>query len=220
MAKDPLPFSAGSKTTDAFSFQAELPHAQRIAERQAARMVVEISKETVAGFRALIRRAIREGIPPREAARTIIGMLQADGTVKGGILGLTTKQNMAALNYQAGLYDLGLSQARVDVLMARYAKKKLRLRAFTVAATETMDALNGGIEESWKQAQKKGLLGKDATKAWLNSGLQNMCAVCASMGGKTAPVGKPFEGARGPTAHPRCHCSVGIRDPGSGRAEE
>ncbi len=189
-------------TSTSFRFDATLPAAQRAAARHAARLVKGVSEETRRGIRAAIVRAIREGQPPFEAARAIQPMI-----------GLNAQQVQAALNYRAELIDQGLTLQFVDRKVDRYVQKKLRERAKTIARTEVMNALNAGQEESWRQAQRAGLLPKGQKKVWIVTPDDRLCPICEPMRDAVAEVGKPFL-IPGPPAHPRCRCAVGIATDG------
>jgi SPP1 gp7 family putative phage head morphogenesis protein len=186
-----------------FRFDATNEAAQRVAERQAALLVTAVSTETRAAVRALIVRAIREGIPPYDAARIIEQMV-----------GLTDRQAMAAMNYREALINSGLTLDRVEALSTRYIQKKLRERATVIARTETLSALNNGIQEAWKQAKREGLLSSDAKKTWITSPDERLCPFCAPLEGQTVPVNERFQTGLGdvmqPPLHPQCRCSTGI----------
>lgn len=194
----------------AFRFDGGNPSAARAAQRYAARMVVEISHETMMALRAIVVRSIREGIPPYDAARMI-----------RPLIGLTTQQAQAVMNYRQGLIDLGLDSMRVNTLVDRYAARKLRERAETIARTETMKALNTGAREAWRQAQKTGLLGPGAVKEWITTPDERLCPVCQPMDGVQVPLGEPFRTGngplQGPPAHPRCRCAHSVLPEGRAR---
>ena len=189
-----------------FRFDGENLAAQRAAERAAAAMVTGISEETRAALRALVVRAIHEGIPPYDAARIIVSMI-----------GLTEQQSQAAMNYRESLINEGLSLDRINVLVDRYSAKLLRQRSVTIARTEIMGALNRGALEAYGQAQQKGLLSGDAVKEWITTPDERLCPVCAPLDGKQVPLKAMFETANGPlpgpVAHPRCRCALAVTEP-------
>ena len=189
-----------------FRFDGENIAAQRAAERQAAAMVTEISGKTRAALRALIVRAIREGIPPYDAARMIVSMI-----------GLTEQQAGAAMSYRERLINEGLSLESVDAEVRKLTKKELRKRAVTIARTEIMGALNRGALEAYGQAQQKGLLSGDAVKEWITTPDERLCPVCAPLDGVQVPLKAMFATANGPlpgpVAHPRCRCALAVTEP-------
>jgi Phage Mu protein F like protein len=193
-------------TAAAFGFTGTNPAAQAVAKRQAASMVVEISSETEAALRALIARAIREGIPPYDAARLIESMIGLDERRAGAVLG-----------YRESLINEGLSFERVNTLTDRYSQKLLRQRAETIARTEIMDALNEGARESYADAQDDGLLSKDAVKEWIVTPDEALCPSCEPMDGVQVPLNAPFQTPEGPVdgppLHPNCRCAQAVTEP-------
>lgn len=181
----------------AFRFDAKNPQAQRVAERIAANMVTNVGDKTIQAIRALIVRSIREGIPVYDAARMIREMV-----------GMTAPQAQAAMTYRETLINSGLSIQRVDTLMERYVKRKIRERAKTIARTETITALNRGQQESWRQAKRDGFLDDKAMKEVIVTPDEKLCPICSGLDGQAVPIDEPFQTARGefmsPAFHPRC----------------
>jgi hypothetical protein len=159
----------------------------------------------------MIARSIREGIPPLEAAKTI-----------RTLLGLNSPQSLAAMNYRAELKLQGLSEERVDKALEFYTARKVKERADTVARTEVIGALNAGSLTSWKQAQRKGLLPRNAKKKFITTPDEKLCPICKPMNKQEQPLAKPFITPKGdkiqfPPAHPRCRCTLGEPTLPSGR---
>lgn len=183
-----------------FSFDDKAKAAQSAAERMAAAMITNISAETEANIRALIAQAIREGIPPYDAARTIVGMI-----------GLTAPQGQAAMKYRAQMIDSGLTLEKVNAKVDKYVDELLISRAENIARSEVMDALNTGQDEAWQQAQKDGLLSDGATKVVILS--NGACERCINAyEGAEVPIGDEFDGGD-PPLHPQCECTVSIGKP-------
>lgn len=183
----------------AFKFDAKNPAAQKVAKKQAAKLVTNVTLETKQAIRSVIVRSIREGIPPYDAARMIRSMV-----------GMNEPQGMAAMNYRARLIDSGLPIERVNVLSDRYVKKKIRERGKTIARTELITSLNRGQQESWKQAQKKKFLSPIATKEVIVTPDEILakCPVCSPFEyADPIPINEPFETINGafmsPAFHPR-----------------
>lgn len=184
-----------------FKFDDKAEAAQEVAERQAASMVTNITKETEANIRNLIAKAIREGIPPYDAAHAIQKMI-----------GLTAAQGQAAMNYRKELINNGLTLAQVNRKVEDYADELLEERALTIARSEIMDALNTGQDEAWQQAQDEGFLSEEATKEWITTPDETLCPECDAMDGQSVPVGEEFKDGD-PPLHPNCRCTVGIGKP-------
>lgn len=98
----------------------------------------------------------------------------------------------------------------------KYAERKHRQRAMTIAQTEGAFAYNRGADEGIRQAQAKGYLGV-MKKRWSTSGDDAVCALCTSLEGVEINMDDEFnikgrslfEGHHMlPPAHPRCACAV------------
>jgi hypothetical protein len=137
-----------------FRFEGKNPHAQAVAERQAARYVTRVSGETRQAINTLIVRAIRDNITPSETARLL-----------RSVVGLTSQSTAAVVNYYEGLVERGETPDRAQRYADKYADKLLRSRAETIARTEIMGALNAGALESAYQRERAGLL-RDPRKRW------------------------------------------------------
>lgn len=194
-----------------YGFNARSEHAVRAARRYAARRITEINDETRAAIRATIIRGIREDIPPRELARIIAG--RAQGSVP--LIGLHSRQAMAALNYRGQLAAAGLSPAAITRAMAKYTRRKLAERTLNIARTETMTALNYGRNAVFNTAIRRGALPPGAQKEWIITPDERLCRLCAPMAGVTVGVRAKFQTARGavpaPPLHPSCRCTVVLR---------
>jgi hypothetical protein len=193
-----------------FRFDAKTPDAERIAARQAARMVTRVSKDTRDAIRALIVRSIREGIPVYDAARMLPRMI-----------GMNAPQAQAAFNYRIQLINSGLPMERINVLMGRYVRRKIRERARMIARSEVISALNEGQQATWRQAKRDGLLPGGVEKEWITTPF-DACLTCVDLDGKHVPLNEKFESMvgplSGPTAHPNCRCALAIWTPSVERA--
>jgi hypothetical protein len=184
-----------------FRFDGKTPEAVKAAEESAAKMIKDITEETEQNIRNLIASAIRDGIPPYDAARMISSMI-----------GLTAKQGQAAMKYREQLIEDGLSLDTVNEKVDEYSDKLLSDRGETIARTEIMDALNNGQDVVWQQAQDEGLLSKNATKEWIVTPDDALCPQCEAYDGETVPIGDDFEDGD-PPLHPNCRCTIAIGEP-------
>jgi hypothetical protein len=183
-----------------FSFDDKAEDAQRAAEKAAAKMVKGVTEETEKAIRAAILKAIRDGVPPYEAAELI-----------HDLIGLTSAQAQAVAAYKEQLIAGSLLPSAAAERAEEYADELLDVRAENIARYEIMDALNSGQEEAWLQAQEEGLLTDDATKEWVLS--EDPCDECeAAAKAGPVPVGDEFPDGD-PPLHPRCRCTTGIARP-------
>lgn len=188
------------------------PHAAAYAELYAAELVTGVSAGTKAAVRAAITEAFMLGISPADTARLIQSQV-----------GLTSLQAEAVRNLRKRMLDspgkvikAGKTRIRIpksgatnDLIARRqkqYADRLLKQRAVNIARTETVKAANEGQRQLWLQAQKEGLLDKDAQKEWLTT--PNPCPICEPLAGETAPIDQAYpSGYLQPPAHPGCKCS-------------
>lgn len=85
-------------------------------------------------------------------------------------------------------------------------------RADTIARTETMDAANEGLAESWEQAVEEGLLPPGAMKEWIAVGDSLACEDCMGVNGEQVTLDKSFSVGDDPPLHPNCRCTMGIAE--------
>ena len=191
--------SSGSRRPVDYQFNAKSRDAQRWAKRYAGKRITNLNTETKRAVRKVVTDSIRDGVPPRDAAKQIREMV-----------GLNRPQGIALRRYVGGLSP-SLTTAAKEKAGIRLKNKMIRRRAITIARTEVIDSLSAGVEKSWQQAQGKGLLGKNAKKEWVTTPV-GACAVCRAMNGQIVPLAKNFESDLGPlarpTAHPNCRCGI------------
>jgi predicted ABC-type ATPase len=205
--------SSGSRKPVDFQFNAKSRDAQRWSKRYAGERITNLNTETKLAVRKIVTDSIRDGVPPRDAAKQIREMV-----------GLNRPQGIALRRYVGGLSP-SLTTAAKAKAGIKLKNKMIRRRAITIARTEVIDSLSAGVEKSWQQAQGKGLLGKNAKKEWVTTPV-GACAICRPMNGQIVPLSKNFESGLGPlarpTAHPNCRCGIapvpGVGGPLRGRA--
>lgn len=181
-----------------FAFDADVPDAVRAAEEMAAELVREVDRSTKAGLRRLVVLAMRDKVAPQDLADMIQPMI-----------GLTRSQVEAVWRLRGELLEQGLSAEKVEDKIERVAKKKLRARAFLIARTETMRALNAGLNESFQQAKAKGFVGADMLKEFIVTNDERLDALCEHHAGEKVPIGESFSDGD-PPLHPACRCTMGL----------
>lgn len=112
-----------------------------------------------------------------------------------------------------------LTPAQVDKMVGAYARKYRKYRAETIARTESMRALNMGIQEGWRQAVMEGKVEEHLIRRfWKVARDERLCELCAPIPGynkKGVALGQPFTTPSGPRTlppvHPSCRCHIFIR---------
>lgn len=170
----------------------------------AAEFITNVSTSQIEGLRAVIRRAtVMEDMTVDELARAIRPMI-----------GLTKQQSELVLNYYETLRKNGVYPKRARERAIRYAARKHRERAYSIARTELATAYNSGAHEATKEAQARGYLGP-TVKVWSTADDERVCPTCGALDGKEAEMDEEFTDIRRswstrihPPAHPGCRCGV------------
>lgn len=170
--------------------------------RQHAADLLDAPARTQGRVRRLVAQAIDEGVPPRELAR----MLR-------GVVGLTEQQAEAVANFRRRLRADGVSVEDADRRTARYGQAKRRERALTIARTELVAAVNAGQQALWEQAIEQGLVDEAVMrKVWIVTNDELLESRCEALDGESVPVGEDFSsGVAHPPLHPRCRCAVALQ---------
>lgn len=194
-------------------FDVTNPFAVTYAQTQAAALVTGVGAETEAAIRSIVMRSFTEGLTWREAASLI-----------RPLIGLTARDAAAVLNYRASLLKTSVPTARVELLAERYADKKLRQRAQSIARTEIMAASNYGALSAWKDAIQKGFLPRGVMRSWAITPDDRLCPSCEQMADQRRAMNEWFEtpdggSIEGPPLHTQCRCVV-VLDVGKTSAKE
>lgn len=166
-------------------------------EEQSLARVRDLTRTVRATAREILAQGARQGLNPRETA-----VLLRD------TIGLHPRQAIAVSRYAARLREQGAySAAEVE----RYATRQLRVRAETIARTETLQSLNEGRRAVWGELQRtKKLDNADWIREWVIAEDERTCERCLPFDSVRAFVGEPFEAdgdeSMGPPLHPRCRC--------------
>lgn len=153
------------------------------ATEYSAKLVTEITKETMAGIQAYIAAGVDAG----KGVPTIARELRP-------LVGLTEKQIFAVANYHEKLIleRPEYTAARQRSMAETYAKRLHRDRAMTIARTESASALNEGVRQGYMQMGIKRLERVEDP---------DCCDICAEFNGKIYTV----EEAQGVLPeHPNC----------------
>jgi hypothetical protein len=189
------------------SFDLTNPYAAVYARTNVGRLISGITQTTQEGIQRLIERGLMEGIDVRTTARQIKNMV-----------GLTGQQADWVMNYEMRLLDRGIGD--IEGKVERYANKLIRLRANSIARTETLDASYSGQQSAWRAAQDQGFLDKDVRQIWIaGKDKPRTCEICFPMPSmkenQNVKIGEYFTGSDGtrvlhPPIHVQCRCSVAL----------
>lgn len=179
------------------------PLAVEAARRLGAARITGIAEETRSAIRTMTAEALAgRGGDVRDFARQLRSMV-----------GLTERQGRAVVHFEARLLESGVDAANASRRAGRYAEAQVRLRAVTIARTETLTAANAGQREAWEQAASQGLLDRERTRrvwiATLDDRLDT--EICEPLDGAMTGLDEPFPGGiMDPPAHVSCRCSTGL----------
>lgn len=218
------------------SFDIFNPRAVQWAETRTGTLIRQITNKTKAGVRELITTSVSEGVSPRKTARSI-----------RELVGLTEKQARAVANFREQLEaqsNLGmraafnrrlsgaekaivrrhlkegnLDQAGINKLVARYNQSLINKRALDIARTESINAVQAGQLEAWRQAQDQGLLPVDVKRIWIvtpDDRLREDHAAIPGMNPEGVGLSEEFQTPFGPVIGPHdsdvhlinCRCAT------------
>lgn len=198
-----------------FSFNTQNPGIARWIKERGAEFVTSCTAEQKKAIQSLLAKKVVEEHTVDELSRLIrpcIGL--ADGDAKAA-LRLYDKVTENLKKEHPRMKPENIRKKALDTAQ-KYAEKKHRQRAFTIAQTELEFAYNRGADFGVRQAQEEGLLGT-MRKRWITSGDDAVCAVCSALDGTEIEMDDNFD-FKGrllfagqkmlPPAHPRCACAV------------
>ena len=184
-------------------------------KNRGAQFVTDCTEEQQSAIAALLTKKMRDGHTVDELARMI-----------RPCIGLTEQDAKAVMRYYDSIVEayrkdhprmkLESIRKRARDAAQKYAERKHRQRALTIAQTESAFAYNRGAYEGIRQAQEQNLIGT-VKKRWNTSGDDSVCDTCAALDGVEIDMDEEF-GFKGrvlfagqkllPPAHPRCGCAV------------
>lgn len=174
------------------------------ARQETADLVREISEDQRNAIRATLARSFELGRTHKRTAQIIRRRI-----------GLTTRQVETLERAAARMIARGATDEQVERFLKRRSARALRLRSLNIARTETIRASHIGQLESWRQAEREGLIEKATVKrVWIVTPDDRLdLIVCAPMADQSVDFDEAFETGLGdhvmtPPAHPQCRCSV------------
>lgn len=186
--------------------QLNAPFIDKFIADRGGKLIREVSEEQFRAINVLVRQAsLSDTMSAAELAKAI-----------RPTVGLTQRQSQATYNYyeraKEDALKAGKTEADAEAIarkkQAVYAEKMHRMRADTIAITETAYAYNWGQQSYMKQCIDDGLIGS-CQKQWLTALDERVCDVCGKVDKEIAEMDDDFSvGVLVPPAHPRCRCVV------------
>lgn len=212
--------AAGSKGQPIFDgltleFNTQAPGILSWLRERGAEFVTNSTQEQKEAISALLTKKMREGHTVDELSRLIRPCI---GLTEGDAKAVTRFYDNIVATLKKEHPRMKPESIRRKALDAthKYAERKHRQRAMTIAQTESAFAYNRGTDEGIRQAQAEGCLGV-VKKRWSTSGDAAVCEICASLEGMEIGMDESFDFKgkvlfRGhkmlPPAHPRCACAI------------
>lgn len=199
----------------AFEFNSQSSGILNWIKERGAEFVTASTQEQKNAIAALLTKKMKDGHTVDELSRLIrpcIGLTEGDAKAAARFY-----DNIVA-NLKKDHPRMKLESIRRKALDAtqKYAERKHRARAMTIAQTESAFAYNRGADEGIRQAQAAGYLGV-MRKRWSTLGDDAVCGVCNSLNGVEIDMDAEFDITGRilfpghhlmPPAHPRCACAV------------
>lgn len=194
-----------SARTFGMAFDLTNPKAVEAIDLQAGQLIRNITAESRAAIREVLRRGFQQG---RTVDQMAVEIRQS--------IGLTERGAGAVSNYRQAQLDAGVDELVVERRAQRYAQRLLNQRAETIARTETLAASNRGQQAVWEEAARGGTLPPDAQRVWIVTPDDRLCEdICMPMEDQVRGLNEPFITGDGqsvmtPPAHVQCRCAVGL----------
>lgn len=220
-----------------FHFDMRNERAEQWLKTESSTLISRIVEDTRTNVREILVNNIAGGNNPRTTALDIVGRYDAaTGHRTGGVIGLTTNQEMWAQSARdklnrldSGYLDMELRDKRfdsivrraikdgksldrdtVDRLVTRYRDGALKHRGDTIARTETMSSINASDYEASRQAVDMGALPLHAAiLEWDSSGDDRVRELHEILNGQRVQLGTPFIAANGHRLLYPCDTSLG-----------
>jgi hypothetical protein len=201
-------------------FDVRTPVAERILKEESSKLVSEIVDDQRNMIRETLRKAMKVGQNPREAALDLVGRINPVTKQRsGGSIGLTSTQEEWVRRYEADLrstnpraalsrtlrdkrFDPSVMKAAKDgvplkedaiqKMVIAYKNRALRYRAEAIARTESLSSLHQAKMEALRQAVEKGLDPSTITMTWRTAGDKRVRHTHQGMNGQVIKYGEKF----------------------------
>lgn len=197
---------AGKEMENVVVLDLHRPHVQRWLKRHTGQLITRMGRTTREAVSVTLRNGIKRGLHPSTLAKELRGQL-----------GLTKPQAVAVARRRMALEAQGVAQGRIDQITEQYTKRLINYRARVIAHHESMEAVNRGRFELWKQLVDEGALPEDVQREWITSRDDAVCPICGPMHGQKRGLAEAFEGGDGSViggapGHVGCRCTESLVD--------
>ena len=198
-----------------FTFNMQTPGILSWLNQKGAEFVTSCTQQQKDAIASLLSKKMIESHTVDELARMIRPCI---GLTEGDAKAVTRLYDSSVENLKKEHPRMKSDSIRKKALDAsqKYAERKHRQRALTIAQTESAFAYNRGADEGIRQAQNQNLIGT-VKKHWSTSGDDGVCDICASLEGTEVDMDADFA-IKGkvlfagqhmlPPAHPKCACAI------------
>jgi hypothetical protein len=212
-----------------FQFSIRNPIAEQWLKQYSSNLIREIVDDQKNMIRGFLQDGLSKGLNPKTTALDLVGRIGANGQRSGGVIGLTTSQEQWVRNYAEELasdpaaslsralrdkrFDRAVTKAVKeekpldDALRAKmeaaYRNRALRLRAETIARSETITALHQAQSDALDQAiQSGGLKADTVTMVWHSAHDKRVREAHRELDGQKIKRGGVFASSLGPIRFP------------------
>lgn len=169
-----------------------------------ANLVTKICEDQRLALRAVLHKfVVEEPKSPEELSHYI-----------RSVVGLTERQTNALLKMRDALLEQGLTENRINKIIANQAKEMHIYRARMIARTELSYAYNRGTIVEMQDVMVEYQFEK-GEKIWITAPDEFVCEDCARMNGTRVGINDVFQPAAKnneplltPPLHPNCRCSI------------
>ncbi len=204
-----------------FQFNIRNPAAEQWLSDHSSTLITDILTDQRDMIRSYLTDGLARGDNPRTTALDLVGRVsKATGKREGGVIGLTDSQRQWVDNYEADLtsddpaqaltralrdarFDravIGASESGnpipadlLDKMVTAYTNRALRMRAESIARTESMTALHTAQQHAITQAVDTGALDKTAVRfRWDTAGDDRVRDSHSEMDGQEVAMGEMF----------------------------
>lgn len=214
-----------------FAFDFRDPNSIVFARTQVGTLITNIDRDQLLMVRAILGRAIEEGIPPARSARLIhdvVGIrhdwaqapLRLRREILDGQAAAATSRRLDAATKQEIRSRIAagtVTEEWLDDVQARYAHSLRRRRALDIARTENIRSANAGLHQSWRDGRRRGVIPRTARRHWVvtdDERLRETHALVPFDNPDGVLIDEPFETFLGPVMYPPleplCRCGVGL----------